>query len=469
MRGKIGLLSLVWLGACDGEDTDKPPVDSDTSCVDFGYCPDEICDNGEDEDDDGAIDCDDEDCWQAPACASPEDCEDGVDNDHDGRIDDDDPDCREDPIDEDGDGYSVDVDCDDQAPEVNPGAEEICEDGLDNDCDGVDEACSDPGLDYTLVLDDALQFTTILRAEIEVIGEFDVSAAEGELRYVETQTDLSAGTTETLCDATYSLTGETFSGDCNDCDFAFDVAATLEDDHGYGDCAPDPVFSFTDNGFIIDPTLGFWTEYVHSSTYGDYVYNDAFANGIGVDYTSYGYGIYPGPYWQLLASTYDGDPGDDAVAYSAPLLTWHVRDATATREGDNLYYNTCSSTVTSYAYVPYDAPSGHTSTLGCNDYYVDAWSFDLSDASRFRVTVDTIAADTAADLAFWVNDPDGCTVIWADDNFDCAYEPTDWQCPSARMVVSGNPGTYTVYVKTWGSCTAPDGLLGAYDISVSAD
>jgi len=44
-----------------------------------------------------------------------------------------------DVIDEDGDGFSVDEDCDDQRASVYPGAEEIC-DELDNDCDDeVDE------------------------------------------------------------------------------------------------------------------------------------------------------------------------------------------------------------------------------------------------------------------------------------------------------------------------------------------
>ncbi|MCB9760113.1 MAG: FG-GAP repeat protein [Alphaproteobacteria bacterium] len=46
---------------------------------------------------------------------------------------------KESQADEDGDGYTADVDCDDQDPAVNPGAAEGC-DGVDNDCDlEVDE------------------------------------------------------------------------------------------------------------------------------------------------------------------------------------------------------------------------------------------------------------------------------------------------------------------------------------------
>ena len=38
--------------------------------------------------------------------------------------------------DTDEDGYSIDEgDCDDGDPEINPGVKEICDDGIDNDCD----------------------------------------------------------------------------------------------------------------------------------------------------------------------------------------------------------------------------------------------------------------------------------------------------------------------------------------------
>jgi hypothetical protein len=48
-------------------------------------------------------------------------------------------------LDVDGDGVtSCDDDCDDSDPDIHPGAEEICDDEIDNDCDGdVDETVCD--------------------------------------------------------------------------------------------------------------------------------------------------------------------------------------------------------------------------------------------------------------------------------------------------------------------------------------
>jgi hypothetical protein len=78
-------------------------------------------------------------------------CGDTVDNDCDGAADLDDIECVA-CVDGDGDGYGVEAsayctypeeDCDDTDPDVNPGAVEgpyddpTCEDGLDNDCDGL--------------------------------------------------------------------------------------------------------------------------------------------------------------------------------------------------------------------------------------------------------------------------------------------------------------------------------------------
>lgn len=53
-------------------------------------------------------------------------------------------------IDNDGDGFTENLgDCDDDAPEIYPGANEICDDGIDQDCNGSDLTCDDDSDDFS--------------------------------------------------------------------------------------------------------------------------------------------------------------------------------------------------------------------------------------------------------------------------------------------------------------------------------
>ena len=58
--------------------------------------PDEICDNGTDDDRDGDVDCDDSDCSELAVCIPDEICDNGIDDDRDGAADCDDNDCVDD-------------------------------------------------------------------------------------------------------------------------------------------------------------------------------------------------------------------------------------------------------------------------------------------------------------------------------------------------------------------------------------
>ncbi|MBM75236.1 MAG: hypothetical protein CMK59_07530 [Proteobacteria bacterium] len=100
---------------------EEPPEDSDGD----GFYAEE----------DGGLDCDDNNALINPD--GQEICN-GVDDDCDDLIDEDDP-SVDDPLlcqeDNDGDGHPVGDDCDDNDPFVNPGMPELCGDGKDNDCD----------------------------------------------------------------------------------------------------------------------------------------------------------------------------------------------------------------------------------------------------------------------------------------------------------------------------------------------
>ncbi len=123
----------------------------------------EDCTDGFDNDEDGKVDCDDEDCAANPACIGPTpietECADEIDNDEDGFTDCADPDCAampacaggdietecSDEADNDEDGFT---DCDDPDcladPNCGPpGLPELdCADEVDNDNDGKTD-CED--------------------------------------------------------------------------------------------------------------------------------------------------------------------------------------------------------------------------------------------------------------------------------------------------------------------------------------
>jgi hypothetical protein len=105
-----------------------PPVptctdnDGDTYAVEGGVC--------------GPVDCNDSNATINPAMT--ENCTDNIDNNCNGLVDIQDPaavNCDTSIIDGDGDGFTPAAgDCDDTNGTINPGAVEICTDGIDNDC-----------------------------------------------------------------------------------------------------------------------------------------------------------------------------------------------------------------------------------------------------------------------------------------------------------------------------------------------
>ena len=109
------------------------------------------------------------------------------------------------PVDNDGDGYTDDVDCNDSNAAVYPGAGEVC-DGLDNDCDGLVDT-DDSGL-----LD----------------GFSAYSDADGD--------GWGSSSTATVCSLGSGYVSTT--GDCNDSNAAISPSATEVCDDGIdNDCS----------------------------------------------------------------------------------------------------------------------------------------------------------------------------------------------------------------------------------------
>jgi len=121
---------------CDGDtdmdDSDCAGCTTDADCDDSNPCTDDLCDAANTcQNTNNTASCDDGD-----ACTMNDVCSNGV--------------CAGEPLDADSDGFVSDAcpngtDCDDGSAAVNPDADEICDDGIDNDCngdiDGDDAAC----------------------------------------------------------------------------------------------------------------------------------------------------------------------------------------------------------------------------------------------------------------------------------------------------------------------------------------
>jgi hypothetical protein len=154
----LPFVAVALLGGCDkADDTGSTGTDS-WCCSNEGWYLDE------DEDGFWEDDCDDTDPAVNPG--ADEVCGDEIDNNCDDQVDEG---CDEARVmlpgplfllatgcfrtqtnegwyvDEDGDGYDNGTDCNDADPAIHPDAEEICDDGVDNNCDQIIDCPDDTG------------------------------------------------------------------------------------------------------------------------------------------------------------------------------------------------------------------------------------------------------------------------------------------------------------------------------------
>jgi hypothetical protein len=332
-----------------------------------------------------------------------------------------------------------------------------CSDGEDNDGDGVTD-CDDSDCDGTT---DCEESDTDTDADADTDADTDADADAdadadtdltllGEVEYIYTEDG------SIVCDATIDLVGTQYTGSCSGCDFAFEIDASVSVDNGSPDCELHPYLSYIEDGIYRNLLMAYMPSY--SGYYGSY--SDVFATGFSVDYSAYGMGYYPGPYWFILshASSTEGNfrrSGDD--------LEWSFQYTGSDSYGEAVYQDDCGS------YLDYDdrVDNVHSSFTGqsdmdCKGETIDVWAFIGQPGDLLEVSVDTVAGPTAFDPLMWVNDPSGCSFLYNDDSFDCTYPPPSYQCPAVDDTLSAG-GTYQIVVASYGSCA---GSAGAYEVRV---
>ncbi len=185
-------------------------------------------------------DCDDNAGFLSPG--EPEVCND-IDDDCNGVIDTDSPEASLWYVDSDGDGYGevdstnstpdcaqpsgtvgVGGDCDDSDPTISPGASEVCDGGIDNDCSGSSD-------DDDLGLDRSTTSLWYADADGDDYGdEWDTtSACSAPSGYC-----ADAGDCDDTDASVYPAAVETCDGVDDDCDGAIDETTVCYDDDGDG-------------------------------------------------------------------------------------------------------------------------------------------------------------------------------------------------------------------------------------------
>lgn len=308
--------------------------------------------------------------------------------------------------------------------------------------DTDDPVTVDDQLALTLLNDDSERVYVARTTEWDVDGAVTIGndGLEGLLAY---RTVVDG---DVVCDAAVALSGTGWSADCEDCDFAFAVDGQIVEDAGTEDCLLFGPLSLTSDTVWRDFRLAWWSEGEERGDEGTIVPTlDVTRVSYLLDYDAYGGGTY-GPYWWTFATERSETRGlqraDDTVVW------WMDETVEAVAP---TWFSDCGGLSGTVLELPAAVGASAMGETDCEGVVADRWTFEANAGETLLLAADTVSADTAADLAFFVNDPDGCTMTFADDSFECSFAPTQHACPSVSIPVTAT-GIHQVIVWSYGSC-----------------
>lgn len=298
-------------------------------------------------------------------------------------------------------------------------------------------------LSLSLLDDDAerVYVARTTRTAVDASATWDGAWLDGSLQY---RTEVDG---EVVCDATVALTGGAASTACDGCDYAFEVSGEVTEDAGTADCLLFGPLSLTSDTIWRDHRVAWWAEDEEPGEDGMIAPRpDVSRVGYLIDYADYGGATY-GPYWWTLATA---ETPTRAFVREDDALAWWM-DETVEALAPT-WFRDCDGLSGRVREPPARVPADATGSVDCAGVRADRWTVSAEAGQTLFFAADTVAADTAADLALFVNAPDGCSVTFADDSFPCTFPPTEHTCPAVEVPAT-QAGVWSVVVWSYGDCT----------------
>ena len=340
--------------------------------------------------------------------------------------------CREDPIDEDGDGFVVEEDCVDIDASINPDAEEVC-DGIDNNCDGSTDGS------------DAINATTFY---IDSDGD-GYGSATGSTSACDAPTGYASNDQD--CDDTDALISPAATEICNssddNCNGSTDEGVLLTwyvdaDSDGHGDAATSSESCTAPSGYVTDATDCNDTDAAISPSaveICDANDTDEDCNGTADDSDS---GVTDPTTWYVDGDSDGyGDLADSGTSYCDPPTNM-VADNTDCNDTDG----TVNAAATDTWYDGVDSDCVGNSDFDADGDGLDAFSHGGTDCDD---TDANIGAGTVTNCGFGTGN-DGVMTVTSSDTVLNRY---------TAMSGSHSAGSSTVSIAATGEFSAGDEIL----------